>query len=578
MATTKTKKNGSDIANAIVEASRDAIITFCNDGLIVSFNPAAERIFGHSADEIIGEPIETLIFGERTTDTKFKGESGVIWETLASTAKSHECMGRAKSGEALDLELSVNDTRLGGEKLFVAISRDISARKREDAHTRFLAHFDNLTGLPNRILFEERTGQALNQVKRTDMVLAMMMLDLDRFKEVNDTLGHHVGDQLLCAVAKRLRENVRETDTVTRLGGDEFAILVTNLVDADGAGTVAETIVEALNKPFDLEEDRLVISGSIGISTYPADGTDVESLLRGADRALYRAKAKGRNTYQFYVPEMDALVQANKALERDLRAALECGNLSLEYQPLVTAETGEITGVEALLRWPDHTRGLLNAHDFIPVVERTDLILGLGKWVMQEACNQAKAWQDSGMRSMVLSINLSPAELHHRDLVSEVESILKKTGLDPKILQLEFSEEAFLLAINKNPGALERLRKIGVSITLDNFGSGLSSIEVLKRHPVDRLKIDRSFLDSLNGSEGGEAMLGPLVGLAHGLGAGVIVECVETKKHLTDAKARGATEMQGRFLSEPVNAERVEEMVREGKPLPRKPIHARGRK
>lgn len=564
----KTADNGAhgsaDVAQAIVAASFDAIVTFGEDGGVATLNPAAEQLFGYPSAEVIGEPVEKLIFGDRRTPPPKMAGSETIWEKLTSGHKPHECIGQTRAGEALDLELTLSKGRINGQALFIAVVRDISARKRQDAQTQYLAHFDSLTGLPNRVLFEERVNQALNQTRRTDAVLSLMMLDLDRFKEVNDSLGHQIGDRLLIEVAKRVRATVRETDTVTRLGGDEFAVLLTNLNDAHGAGTVAEAIVGALNKPFEIDGERLMTSASIGITTCPGDGDSVELLLRNADRALYRAKARGRNTYQFYVPEMDAMVQAHKALERDLRQALDAGDLALEYQPLVSAETGEISGVEALVRWNDGDRGVVDANEFIPVVERSDLILRLGKWVMREACAQARAWQESGLPNLKLSINLSPAELHHRDLVAEVESVLEETGLEPKNLQLEFSEDAFLLAVRKNAAALDRLRQMGVSVSLDHFGSGTSSIEVLRRHPVDRFKIDRAFLGTLGDEKNGHALLGPLVQLAHGLGASVSVECVETREHMEEAQARGVEELQGHFLSEPVAAERLAEMVRDG--------------
>jgi len=420
-----------ELSSAIIEGSLDAILTFGEDGNIATFNPAAERMFGYPAAEIVGRPIETLLQGERRTGVRDHAKMDSLWDKLAADGKNHECMGRTREEEALHLEISVSRTMVADAAVFILVARDVSLRKREDAHTRFLAHFDSLTGLPNRTLFEERASQAITQARRTGMVLALMMLDLDRFKEVNDSLGHQVGDRLLAAAAKRIRESVRETDTVTRLGGDEFAVLVTNLADPTGAATVGEAIVAALNSPFDLDGERVITSASLGITTFPADGAGVDVLLRNADRALYRAKAKGRNTYQFYVPEMDAMIQSRKALERDLRHALDVGELCLEYQPAVDAATGEITSVEVLVRWNNPERGRLPAREFIPAVERTDLILRLGRWVMREACAQVKAWRDAGLPTPRLSINLSPAELHHRDLVTEIIKTLEEIGLDP---------------------------------------------------------------------------------------------------------------------------------------------------
>lgn len=553
-----------DLSRAIIESSLDAILTFGEDGNIATFNPAAERMFGYPAAEIVGQPVERLLQGERRTGSRDHARMDTLWDKLAADGKNHECMGRTRDEEALHLEISVSRTMVAGSVVFVLVARDVSLRKREDAHTRFLAHFDSLTGLPNRTLFEERASQAITQTRRTGMVLALMMLDLDRFKEVNDSLGHQVGDRLLVATAKRIRENVRETDTVTRLGGDEFAVLVTNLADANGAATVGEAIVSALNTPFDLDGERVITSASLGITTFPADGAAVDVLLRNADRALYRAKAKGRNAYQFYVPEMDAMIQSRKAMERDLRHALDAGELGLEYQPAVDAATGEITSVEVLVRWNNPERGRLTARDFIPVVERTDLILRLGRWVMREACTQVKAWRSAGLPTPRLSINLSPTELHHRDLVAEIARILDDIGLDGSLLQLEISEEAFLLAVQKDPQGMAQLREMGVGISLDNFGTGVSSIEALKRHPVNRLKVDRSFLDLLDDADHGEALLGPLVELARGLGAQVTVESVETRDQMKEAQRRGAAEIQGYFVCRPIIADALSDLLRAG--------------
>jgi len=556
--------NQSELSRAIIESSLDAILTFGEDGNIATFNPAAERMFGYAAADIIGRPIETLLQGERRTAARDHAKMDTLWDKLAADGRNHECMGRSRDDEALHLEISVSRATVADAAIFVLVARDVSLRKREDAHTRFLAHFDSLTGLPNRTLFEERASQAITQARRTGMVLALMMLDLDRFKEVNDSLGHQVGDRLLVTAAKRIRESVRETDTVTRLGGDEFAVLVTNLADANGAATVGEAIVLALNTPFDLDGERVITSASLGITTFPADGVAVDVLLRNADRALYRAKAKGRNTYQFYVPEMDAMIQSRKAMERDLRQALDAGELDLEYQPAVDATTGEITSVEVLVRWNNPERGRLTARDFIPVVERTDLILRLGRWVMREACTQIRAWRDAGLPTPRLSINLSPAELNHRDLVAEIARVLDDIGLDGSLLQLEFSEEAFLLAVQKDPQGIAQLREMGVGISLDNFGTGVSSIKALKRHPVNRLKVDRSFLDHLDDADDGETLLGPLVELARGLGAQVTVESVETRDQMREAQRRGAAEIQGYFVCRPVDGETLSRLLRTG--------------
>ena len=549
---------------AIVDNALDAIITFDESGVIETFNPAAEQLFEVKTDDIIGKAIGTLL---AWPDAAWKPEDrapGGLWKRLASDGDVHECGGIRPGGASVPLEMSVGEMAFDGNRLFIAMLRDISLRKQAEERVRFMAHHDGLTGLPNRALFQERINRVIVQTRRTDQRFAVMLLDLDRFKDVNDTLGHHVGDLLLTHAAQRIATTVRESDTVARFGGDEFAVLLTNIAEAGGAGTVAVSIVDAVAKPFDLDGNEVNTSASIGISIFPDDSDDIETLIKNADLALYRAKAKGRNTYQLYEPEMDVLVQAQKAMERELRAALEHEELSLAYQPLIDAASGAVSGAEALVRWNHKERGSIPANEFIPVAERTDLILPLGKWVIRKACAQAKAWQDAGLPPVVLSVNLSAAELRHGDLAGVVEQTLKETGLDPEFLQLEFAESAFLLAVDRNIQMLARLRDLGVNISIDDFGTGMSSLDHLKRFPVDQLKIDPSFLETTGEANDGRSLFSALVALGHSLGATIDVEGVETAAHLEFVLRSAVEEMQGFYLSRPLAAEEFATILTQG--------------
>jgi diguanylate cyclase (GGDEF)-like protein/PAS domain S-box-containing protein len=397
-----------------------------------------------------------------------KGDSDFLLSTLASDERAWREKipvgyekeistpgGNAKIFEVVKIPLFHAD---GSRRGLVLVGRDITERKLAAARIEHLAHHDSLTGLPNRVLFQERLRSALVQGKRSDFRVALMFLDLDKFKDINDTLGHHVGDLLLKAVAKRLQRCVRETDTVARLGGDEFAVILTNLMDPEGASNVAESIISAISDPFGLEEHEVLTSTSIGITLFPDDAVDADTLLKNADLAMFRSKSEGRNNYHFYVSEMDAEVQARKVVERDLRLALGTEQLELHYQPLVEVATGEVIGCEALIRWRHPTRGWVSPVEFIPIAERTDLIAPLGRWILHRACLQGRDWMRQGLPPMKIAVNLSPAQFkQHQGLVPMVADILAQTGLPPGQLQLEITEG---IAMHNIEATLEVLRQL----------------------------------------------------------------------------------------------------------------------
>jgi diguanylate cyclase (GGDEF)-like protein/PAS domain S-box-containing protein len=458
----------------------------------------------------------------------------------------------------------------GSRRGLVAVGRDVTERKMAAARIHHLAHHDSLTELPNRVLFQERLRLSLAQSKRSNGRLALMFLDLDKFKDINDTLGHHVGDLLLRAVAKRLTRCVRETDTVARLGGDEFAVILTNLDGQEGAARVAESIIAGIADPFGLEEHEVRTSTSIGITIYPDDASDADQLLKNADLAMFRSKAEGRNNYHFYVAQMDAEVRARKIVEHDLRQALGTDQLELHYQPLIDMSTRRIVGCEALLRWNHPTRGWVSPGEFIPIVERSDLIGPLGRWILHRACLQGRDWMKAGLEPMKIAVNLSPAQFKQtQSVITMVADILDQTGLAPDQLQLEITEGIAMHNVDATIEVLQGLRAMGVVISIDDFGTGYSSLNYLKRFPVDKLKIDRSFVVDIGLHPDNAAVVEAIVNLGHSLGTRVNVEGIETQEQLDFLQAHNVDEAQGFFFSKAVPADQFIELVRTKSPWPK---------
>lgn len=449
----------------------------------------------------------------------------------------------------------------GSRRGLVVIARDVTERKIAAARIHHLAHHDNLTGLPNRMLFQERLRDAIAQARRAGTSIALLLLDLDKFKEVNDTLGHHVGDLLLRAVAKRLGRCVRETDTVARLGGDEFAVLLTNLADADGASTVAETIIRSIAEPFGLEDSEIVCGVSVGITLFPADGLDSQSLLKNADLALYRSKNDGRGRYHFFIAEMNHEVQSRKSIERDLRHALIADQLNVYYQPLIDIQSGRILGAEALTRWFHPSRGPIPPSRFIPVAERSDLIFRLGRWVLQRACEQVREWNEAGLPHLQMSVNLSSAQFRHPDLLDTIRTIVEQTGIDPAQLQLEITETIAMTNFDYSVQILQELRRLGLTIAIDDFGTGYSSLSYLRHFPVDKLKIDRSFVVDLDLHPGNDAIVRAIVSLGHGIGAKVNVEGIETREQLAFMRDLSCDECQGYYFSHALAADAYADLI-----------------
>lgn len=436
---------------------------------------------------------------------------------------------------------------------------------RQRGALRHLAYYDPLTDLPNRRLFKDRLTVALAQARRNKQMVAVMLLDLDRFKLVNDTAGHAEGDQLLQSVATQLKQLMREGDIVAHVGGDEFTLLSVGITRLEDALDIAERVLERLRQPRALTGHEFHVTTSIGISIFPTDGDDAETLLRNADIAMYRAKEEGRNNYQLYTAAMNAKIAARLTLENELRHGLERQEFAVHYQPQVNIRTGQVVGVEALVRWQHPDRGLVLPVQFIPVAEETGLIVPLGEWVLRTACAQNKAWQEAGFPPLRVAVNLSARQFQQRNLAQRVAQVLKETGLDPHRLQLEITEGLAIQDVDFTIKMLRDLKEMGVQIAIDDFGTGHSALSYLKRFPLNVVKIDRSFVRDLTIDPNDAEIATTIIAMAHNLQLEVIAEGVETEAQLAFLKERQCDEFQGYLFAKPAPAETLERILTRNK-------------
>ncbi len=443
------------------------------------------------------------------------------------------------------------------------LDKEITERKRAEETIKHQAYYDELTGLPNRRLFEDQLDRALAQARRKHQRLVVMFLDLDRFKTVNDTVGHNLGDELLQSASKRLTNLLRDGDTVARMGGDEFTILLPEVDREEAILDVARRILNSFRQPWTLGRSEFVVTASIGIAVWPNDGQDGEALLKNADMAMYRAKDQGRDNFQLYSPAMNAEVAARLALEKELRRALRNEEFVVYYQPQQNIRTGQIIGVEALVRWQHPERGLLLPGEFIAVAEEGELIVPLGEWVLRTACTQAKAWQDAGLPPLRMAVNFSARQFQHGSPMEAIASVLADTGLDPRRLELEITEGVAMSDVEHAMKILGDLRDLGVQIALDDFGTGHSSLAYLKRFPIDALKIDQSFIRDLTTDPDSKAIAATIIAMAHNLNHTVIAEGVETEEQLAFLREQECDEFQGYLLSRPVPADELLEILRQ---------------
>lgn len=457
---------------------------------------------------------------------------------------------------------SIDEVRIA-EELAANLAYGITALRAEAARKRYAqqleyqANYDVLTGLANRNLLSDRLQQAILSAHRSGRMVAVLLHDLDHFKVINDSLGHAAGDALLQAIAGRLRSSIRETDTVARLGGDEFVIVIPDMMKVEDAAAVSCKVLDALSQPFNIENQEMYISASIGISFYPQDGDHEEILLKNVDLAMYRAKHKGRGNFCFYTEEMNARNRERQGMESELHHALKCEEFLLHYQPKVDLRTGEVVGAEALIRWQHRERGMISPEKFIPLSEETGLILPIGAWAMKTACGQNRAWQDARLPPISIAVNLSARQFRHHDLVGLVRQVLQETGLEPQYLELELTESVIMQEAEEAISTLLELKALGVQLSLDDFGTGYSSLSYLRKFPLDNLKIDRSFVKGITSNPHDTTIVKTVITLAHSLNLKVIAEGVETEEQLAFLQAHDCDEMQGYLFSKPLLPENV---------------------
>lgn len=503
---------------------------------------------GTSLHKILRHRIESGVFSGDDPEEYFRERIAAVEEDKASTKIQEMPNGRV-------IAITHKPMPGGG---WVATHQDITELQRIEAQVTHLAHHDHLTGLPNRTTIRNRIEDALKACA-DDGQIAVMCMDIDRFKAVNDTLGHPVGDELLINVAKRLRACVREADSIARLGGDEFAIVQVGGEQPDDATALAQRICDVLKRPFDIDGHQVMVGASVGIAMAPCDGEDADLLIKNADMALYRAKNDGRGTFRFFEQEMDAQVKKRRMMEIDLRQGLEMGQFELYYQPLQSVETREISGFEALLRWRHPERGLVSPADFIPLAEEIGLIVPLGEWVIRQACADASVWPDN----VKVAVNVSPVQFKNGNLVSVVMSALAGSGIKPERLEVEITESVLLLDSDDTLNTLHQLRSLGVRIAMDDFGTGYSSLSYLRSFPFDKIKIDGSFIKDLGDSEDATAIVRAVAGLGASLGITTTAECVETEEQMNRVAAEGYGEIQGYLFSPPRPASEVEDFFPE---------------
>ena len=462
----------------------------------------------------------------------------------------------------------------GAATSVVGTIQDITDQKKTEAQIHFLSNYDRLTQLPNRQLFQDRVTQALATQKRHDLQGAVLLINLDRFQRINDTLGPKCGDEMLREVAERLLHCVRHSDsvsrhddqeptTLSRLGGDEFTILLTHLSSAQNATKVAQRIQEALAVPFEVENRPVVITASIGIALLGQDGEDVDTLLRNAEAAMHAAQDQGRNTYQFYSKSMNVALAERLSLETDLRQAIDKGEFLLHYQPQVDIRRWEIVGVEALIRWPHPERGMVSPMSFIPLAEEIGLIDQIGQWVLRTACAQQVAWSACGLGDITIAVNLSAVQFQQAALLDTIRTIVRETGVDPARMELELTESTAMQQAENAVGTFNQLKEMGFSLSIDDFGTGYSSLAYLKRFPIDTIKIDRAFVKDLDTESEQAAIAIAIIAMAHGLKLRVLAEGVETQPQLDILRDQGCDAIQGYYFSQPLPAERVEQLIRD---------------
>lgn len=538
--------------------SAEAILITDAENRIIAINPSLTELTGYTQQELVGKDPSILASGHTPEETYQK-----MWQSLEQQGSwQGELTDRRKNGEIYPkwATLSVVRDELGNVVNHIASFSDITERKVSEERIFRLAHHDTLTGLLNRFSLEERLGQAVAQAKRSGEQLAVMFIDMDRFKVINDTLGHHVGDGLLVEVGKRLTAAVRESDIVARLGGDEFIVVLTRMDDHQQVTQLAAKIVHSLSAPYRLLQHELRSSPSVGVAIFPDDGCDVDALMKNADTAMYHAKGQGRNNFQLFTSAMNEEAREGMTLERDLRLALEREEFALHYQPKIEADDGRISGVEALLRWHHPERGMVPPDIFIPIAEESNLITPLGSWVLNQACRQLEQWRNQGL-SISMAVNLSPKQFNDPKLLEELRTLVERHAISPGELELEVTETAAMTNAEQAIESMKSIRALGIELAIDDFGTGYSSLAYLKSFPIQTLKLDRSFVRDIGEDENDTAISKATISLAHSLGLRVVAEGVETEQQKQFLIGHHCDMLQGYLFSRPLPADEVTQLL-----------------
>ncbi len=561
----KQAEEGLRVASTVFNTTHEGIMVSDADNRIKAINPAFSRITGYEPDEVIGKNPSLLSSGRHEDDFYDR-----MWASIRQSGYwEGEIWNRRKTGETYPEWLSVTVIRDKRGKVveYVGVFTDITKRKQDEEQILRQANYDSLTGLPSRNLFFDRLNTTLAEARRDHSMVALLFIDLDHFKVVNDTMGHVVGDRLLQLATDRLSACVRESDTVARFGGDEFTVILREISKAEDAAKVAEKIIESISEPFTLDGRETFIGASIGITIYPYDADDVTTMLRNADMAMYQAKEQGRNAFHFYTPEMNTAALQRMVMEGALRRAVENEEFILHYQPVIEAASGRVVAAEALIRWEDPDVGLTMPDRFIGLAEETGLIAPVGEWVLTEALRQTKAWHDEGFPDLAIAVNLSNKQIKRGMDKAKVENILALTGFDPAKLTLEITETLVMEDTEHNTAWMAELRQMGIRFSIDDFGTGYSSLSYLKRLPADSIKIDRSFIKDLFEKGGEKPLVEAMIAMAHSLNLKVTAEGVEEIRHVEFLESQGCDYLQGFYFSRPLTVEAFRAVLDEQRAL-----------
>ena len=549
------------LLNSIVNTAADGIIVIDESGMLEFVNAAIERMFGWKPLEVIGRNFDSLLMprsnagGDRLA-TVIDGNTRGL-----SVGVGREVRAQRKDGSVFPMELTLGEMRIDGRIKYACIMRDVTERKCAEERIHQLAHYDKLTGLPNRALFSQLLEQALAEAKYSKKQVAVLFIDLDRFKLINDSLSHDSGDMVLKQVARRLSEAQLKRNTIARFGGDEFVVLMRDCQIPTDAAEAAQRMLTAIAQPLLLEGQEYNLTASIGISAFPSDGENPQTILKNADIAMYRAKEHGKNNYQFYSSQMNLHSFERLVLERFLRHALDQDEFRVYYQPKVDLVSGCITGMEALLRWIHPAMGMISPTKFIPLAEETGLIVPIGAWVLKAACAQNKIWAEQGLPPLRVAVNLSARQFAQDDLHATILNVLEETGLAPELLELEITESVTMDNPEHAAALLRKLKALGIGLAIDDFGTGYSSLSYLKRFPIDNVKIDRSFIKDIPHDEDDVAITQAVIAMAHSLGLKVIAEGVESEEHVTFLRDHGCEQAQGYLFGAPMSAEEFTNLI-----------------